>query len=79
MLVDYGGRDGTADAMNVAAAVSPSVRVLTLAHNACQSAALAAKVLRARGDAVATVDANLQVSPADTPELLARLEHADVG
>lgn len=78
LLVDDGSRDGTADAMDAAAAQDPRIRVLKLARNAGQSAALAAGLVRARGDVVVTLDADLQNDPADIPELLARLEHADV-
>jgi glycosyltransferase involved in cell wall biosynthesis len=54
------------------------VRVLRLERNAGQSAALAAGLLRARGDAVVTLDADLQNDPADIPMLLEALDQADV-
>jgi glycosyltransferase involved in cell wall biosynthesis len=78
LLVDDGSRDGTPAAMHAAAGTEPRIRVLELAQNAGQSAALAAGLLRARGDVVVTLDADLQNDPADIPALIARLGEADV-
>jgi glycosyltransferase involved in cell wall biosynthesis len=78
VLVDDGSTDGTGEAMEAAATADGRVRVLRLERNGGQSAALAAGLLRARGDAVVTLDADLQNDPADIPELLRGLDHADV-
>jgi glycosyltransferase involved in cell wall biosynthesis len=78
VLVDDGSGDGTGEAMLAEAAREPRIRVLRLERNAGQSAALAAGMLRAHGDVVVTMDADLQNDPADIPALLAALEHADV-
>jgi len=78
LLVDDGSRDGTGEAMEAAAAREPRIRVLRLERNAGQSAALAAGLVRARGDQVVTLDADLQNDPADIPALLHALERADV-
>src|SRR6185503_88985 len=77
VLVDDGSGDGTGEAMLAEAAREPRIRVLRLERNAGQSAALAAGMLRAHGDVVVTMDADLQNDPADIPALLAALEHAD--
>ncbi|HET6303948.1 MAG TPA: glycosyltransferase, partial [Myxococcota bacterium] len=56
----------------------PRVRVVVLDGNHGQSAALDAGFRRARGEIVATLDADGQNDPADLPRLLARLDDADV-
>ena len=78
LLVDDGSRDGTGEAMEAQAAREPRIRVLRLERNAGQSAALAAGLVRARGEVVITLDADLQNDPADIPLLLAALANADV-
>lgn len=78
VLVDDGSRDGTGERMAAEAAREPRIRVVRLERNAGQSAALAAGLVRARGDVVVTLDADLQNDPADIPALLAALERADV-
>jgi len=78
VLVDDGSGDGTGEAMLAEATRDPRIRVLRLEHNAGQSAALAAGLLRAHGEVLVTMDADLQNDPADIPALLAALEHADV-
>jgi len=78
VCVDDGSRDGTGERMAAEAAREPRIRVVRLERNAGQSAALAAGLVRARGDVVVTLDADLQNDPADIPALLAALEHADV-
>jgi glycosyltransferase involved in cell wall biosynthesis len=78
LLIDDGSKDGTGEAMESEGAKDPRVRVLRLVKNAGQSAALAAGLVRARGDVVVTLDADLQNDPADIPKLLAALENADV-
>jgi dolichol-phosphate mannosyltransferase len=78
VLVDDGSGDGTGEAMLAEATRDPRIRVLRLERNAGQSAALAAGLLRAHGEVLVTMDADLQNDPADIPALLAALEHADV-
>ncbi|MEO7866972.1 MAG: glycosyltransferase family 2 protein [Candidatus Eisenbacteria bacterium] len=78
VIVDDGSTDGTAALLAAEAARDARVVPVILAANAGQSAALAAGLLRVRGDIVVTLDADLQNDPADLPKLLAALEHADV-
>jgi dolichol-phosphate mannosyltransferase len=78
VLVDDGSTDGTGELLLAAAAGDGQLVVVRLEKNAGQSAALAAGIVRARGDIVVTLDADLQNDPADIPALLAALEHADV-
>ena len=78
VYVDDGSRDGSAAVLAELAKRDERVRVLHFADNCGQSAAFAAGFEAARGEVVATLDADLQNDPADLPRLLAALEHADV-
>jgi dolichol-phosphate mannosyltransferase len=78
VLVDDGSSDGTAERIAAEAARDARVRPVILERNAGQSAALAAGLSRARGRVIVTLDADLQNDPADLPQVLAALEHADV-
>ncbi len=78
IYVDDGSEDGTCDALAALRADDSRVRVIALAENRGQSAALEAGFRAARGDVVATLDADLQNDPADLPALLAALDGADV-
>ncbi len=78
VYVDDGSRDGSAAVLAALARRDARVRVLRFAENCGQSAAFAAGFEAARGELVATLDADLQSDPADLPRLLAALEHADV-
>lgn len=78
LLVDDGSRDGSDRWIAELAARDARVRAVLLERNAGQSAALAAGLVRARGDVIVTMDADLQNDPADLPRVLAALEHADV-
>jgi len=64
--------------MRELAAEDPRVRVGALDGNHGQSAALDAGFRRARGEVLATLDADLQNDPADLPRLLTALDRADV-
>ena len=78
VYVDDGSRDGSAEALAGLAARDARVRVLRFAANCGQTAAFAAGFEAARGEVVATLDADLQNDPADLPRLLAALDGADV-
>ena len=78
VLVDDGSTDGSGEWLAAEAVRDPRLVVLRFEKNAGQSAALAAGLARARGDAVVTLDADLQNDPADIPNLPAALAGADV-
>lgn len=77
IFVDDASRDHGAEALLAVAAADPRVRLLTLSRHSGQSAALAAGFRAARGDVIATLDADLQNDPADLPRLLSALDDAD--
>lgn len=78
LYVDDGSRDASLARLRELAARDPRVRVVALEGNHGQSAAFEAGFRRARGEVVATLDADGQNDPADLPRLLARLGDADV-
>lgn len=78
IYVDDGSRDGSAAQLDALAAGDARVRVLHFEANSGQTAAFAAGFEAARGEIVATLDADLQNDPADLPRLLAGLDRADV-
>lgn len=78
LWVDDGSRDTSLERMREISEKDPRVRVLALDRNHGQSAALDAGFRAARGEIVATLDADLQNDPRDLPKLLAHLEEADV-
>jgi glycosyltransferase involved in cell wall biosynthesis len=76
VLVDDGSTDGTPEVLAGLRGRYPALRVVRLRRNAGQSAALLAGFAAARGEAVVTLDADLQNDPADIPALVGRLlEH----
>jgi len=78
VLVDDGSRDRSLDVMRGLAAKDGRVRVLALDRNHGQSAAFEAGFRAARGEVIATLDADLQNDPADIPRMMERLGEADV-
>ena len=78
VFVDDGSRDASRARLRAIAQKDPRVRVLALDAQHGQSAALDAGFRAARGELIATLDADLQNDPADLPRLLAAVEHADV-
>jgi len=74
IYVDDGSTDGTDRALEALARRAPPVRVIQLARNFGQSAALAAGVAEAVGDVIVTIDGDRQNDPADVPRLLAKLD-----
>ncbi len=78
LYVDDGSRDASLARLREIGARDPRVRVLALQGNHGQSAAFEAGFRRARGEIVATLDADGQNDPADLPRLLAGLGDADV-
>lgn len=74
LYVDDGSTDGSLAALRALAAADPRIRILRHRKNAGQSAGLASGFRAARGELVATLDADLQNDPADLPRLLAKLD-----
>lgn len=77
VLVDDGSTDDSRLRLRALRAADPRVRVVGLARNAGQTAAMAAGFEAARGGIVVTLDADLQNDPRDIPLLLDRLEGHD--
>lgn len=71
IVVDDGSRDATFDRAAQAAAHGVTVRVLRLSRNFGKEAALLAGLSEAGGDAVVTIDADLQHPPELIPEMVA--------
>jgi glycosyltransferase involved in cell wall biosynthesis len=71
LYVDDGSRDGTLDYLRGLAVTDPRVRYLSFSRNFGQQAALTAGLECACGDAVITLDSDLQHPPAVIPALLA--------
>ncbi|HVT57701.1 MAG TPA: glycosyltransferase family 2 protein [Thermoanaerobaculia bacterium] len=78
LFVDDGSDDGSLGVMVQLARQDRAIRVVRLARNCGQSAALDAGFRHARGAVVVTLDADLQNDPADIPRLLERLAGYDV-
>ena len=77
IAVDDGSSDGSFERLVGLVAREPRLRVVRLARNYGQTAALAAGIEHARGGIVVSIDADLQNDPRDIPRLLAAL-HGDV-
>jgi len=74
VFVDDGSTDGTYFALCAIGAGDPAVRLVKLARNYGQTAALAAGFDRSRGEVIVAMDGDLQHAPEDLPRLLAKLE-----
>ncbi len=70
IAVDDGSSDGSFARLTALKAREPRLRVIRLARNYGQTAALAAGIQHAWGDVIVTLDADLQNDPADIPRLL---------
>ncbi len=77
LFVDDGSTDGSDAEIRRLRVTDPRVRLVALARNSGQSAAMDAGFRRARGPVVVTLDADLQNDPADIPRLLEALEGWD--
>ena len=74
LFVDDGSRDGSLELLKELARRQPDrVRVLELSHNFGQHQAILAAFRDVTGDAVVTLDADLQNPPEEIPKLLARI------
>jgi len=73
IIIDDGSEDGSAQRLRAAQRSEPRLRIVRLARNYGQTAALAAGIEQARAPIIITLDADLQFDPADIPRLLAAL------
>lgn len=78
ILVDDGSTDDTPRLLREGMAKYPWLRVLRMAKNGGQSAAFEAGFEAARGQVIATIDADLQNDPEEIPRLLPMLENYDM-
>jgi glycosyltransferase involved in cell wall biosynthesis len=74
ILVDDGSRDETAGAVAALAETDSRVRLVRLARNYGQSAAMQAGFDHARGEIIVTMDGDLQNDPRDIPALMRKLD-----
>jgi dolichol-phosphate mannosyltransferase len=74
LLVDDGSTDDTPAELDAIAGMEPRCRVIRLARNRGQAAALYEGLQQARGEMILTMDGDGQNDPDDFPALLARLE-----
>lgn len=79
IVVDDGSSDGTGRRLREhARSVGPHVRVIELARNFKQTAAMQAGIDAARGEVIVTMDGDLQNDPRDIPRMVARLLAEDL-
>lgn len=74
IVVNDGSTDGSMDVLRHLAALHAELRVIDLARNYGQTAAMMAGLDCASGDIIVPIDADLQNDPEDIPRLLAKLE-----
>src|SRR5687768_2010946 len=78
IIVDDGCTDSTPQLLAEAMRSRPWLRVIRMACNGGQSAAFEAGFAAARGEVIATIDADLQNDPEEIPRLLPLLEGCDM-
>jgi glycosyltransferase involved in cell wall biosynthesis len=78
LLIDDGSDDDSPAVLARLAAADRRLRILRQPRNQGQSAAFGAGFRHARGELIATLDADLQNDPADLPRMLAELDDCDV-
>jgi dolichol-phosphate mannosyltransferase len=78
IVIDDGSTDQTPRLLADAMAERPWLRTLRMAKNSGQSAAFDAGFKAARGQIIATIDADLQNDPEEIPRLLPMLEGYDM-
>jgi glycosyltransferase involved in cell wall biosynthesis len=74
LFVDDGSSDRTLEIASDIAAISPRLRVIEFRANYGQTPAMAAGIDLSQGQAIATMDGDLQNDPSDIPEMLAQLD-----
>ena len=74
IFVDDGSKDKTLDLLVAATRDRPNVRIIELTRNCGQHPAIFAGFAASRGNAVVTLDADLQNPPEEIPKLLAKID-----
>jgi glycosyltransferase involved in cell wall biosynthesis len=74
IFVDDGSTDGSIEVLREIKSNDRNIRVIRLARNSGQTAALACGFAKATGDVIIAMDADGQNDPADIPRLLAKLD-----
>jgi glycosyltransferase involved in cell wall biosynthesis len=74
LFVDDGSTDGSYDVLAAIHAKDRRVKVVRLANNFGQHAALSAGIEQAKGRAIVSLDADLECNPCDIPKLLAKID-----
>lgn len=74
LFVDDGSTDGSLEELRRLKAGDPQMRVIRLARNSGQTAALACGFQHTSGDCVVALDGDGENDPADIPRLLAKLD-----
>jgi dolichol-phosphate mannosyltransferase len=77
IVIDDGSTDDTPRLLAAGMRTYPWLRVIRMARNGGQSAAFEAGFEAARGQVIATIDADLQNDPEEIPRLLPLLDGAD--
>ena len=78
LIIDDGSTDSTPQLLADAMARLPWLRVIRMARNGGQSAAFEAGFAAARGEIIATIDADLQNDPEEIPRLIPLLDEKKV-
>lgn len=74
LFVNDGSRDSTLDRLKELAAQDPRVKIISFSRNFGHQAAITAGLNRASGDAIITMDADLQDPPSLLPKLVEKWE-----
>lgn len=74
IFVDDGSTDGTVEQLRTLAKLDHHVKVVCFRRNFGQTAAMQAGIQMATGDAIITMDGDLQNDPLDIPMMLSKLE-----
>ena len=78
VFVDDGSTDGGIDELRRIKASDPNVRVIRLAKNTGQTAALQCGLSNSRGDIVVALDGDGENDPADIPRLVSKLKEGGI-
>jgi dolichyl-phosphate beta-glucosyltransferase len=78
LVIDDGSNDNTAEIARGQLAEWPHSSVLSLARNRGKGAAVKAGVIRARGDVIAFIDADMATDPQDLKSLVSALDYSHV-